>query len=117
MGWDLRATFAHHGLGHYFSSWVHSYEHDTERPDPLLFQHACRERGVAPEETLMVGDHPAKDGGAAGAGLRQWRPLQRYTGPREDYAETHAAIASLVSDRSARRPARRKPSTEFVLAR
>ncbi|MFF1474930.1 HAD family hydrolase [Streptomyces mirabilis] len=69
VGWDLRAAFAHHGLDHYFSSWVHSYEHDTEKPDPLLFQHACRELGVAPEETLMVGDHPAKGGGAAGAGL------------------------------------------------
>ncbi|MFI2071931.1 HAD family hydrolase, partial [Streptomyces mirabilis] len=34
VGWDLRATFAHHGLDHYFSSWVHSYEHDTEKPDP-----------------------------------------------------------------------------------
>ncbi|MEU9318193.1 HAD-IA family hydrolase [Streptomyces sp. NPDC048295] len=72
VGWDLRATFAHHGLDHYFSSWVHSYEHDTEKPDPLLFQHACHELGVAPEETLMVGDHPAKDGGAAGAGLRSY---------------------------------------------
>lgn len=51
------------------------------------------------------------------AELRQWRPLQRYTGRREDYAETHRAIASLVSDRSARRPTRRNPSTELVLAR
>ncbi|MBQ0855349.1 hypothetical protein J8N05_45090 [Streptomyces sp. BH-SS-21] len=34
--------------------------------------HACRELGVVPAETLMVGDHPAKDGGAAGAGLRAY---------------------------------------------
>ncbi|MET8027662.1 transposase family protein [Streptomyces avermitilis] len=53
----------------------------------------------------------------ANAELRQWRPLQRYTGPREDYAATHRGIASLVSDRSARRPTRRKPSTELVPAR
>ncbi|MGW9042985.1 HAD family hydrolase [Streptomyces lydicus] len=72
VGWDLRATFARHGLDHHFSSWVHSYEHHTEKPDPLLFHHACRELGVAPAETLMVGDHPAKDGGAAGAGLRAY---------------------------------------------
>ncbi|MEU5238062.1 HAD-IA family hydrolase [Streptomyces lydicus] len=52
--------------------WVHSYEHDTEKPDPLLFHHACRELAVAPAETLMVGDHPTKDGGAAGAGLRAY---------------------------------------------
>ncbi|HCA86528.1 MAG TPA: hypothetical protein DEQ61_14120 [Streptomyces sp.] len=72
VGWDLRATFGHHRLGHHFSSWVHSYEHDTEKPDPRLFRHACRELGVGPGETLMVGDHPAKDGGAVAAGLRSY---------------------------------------------
>jgi DDE superfamily endonuclease len=35
---------------------------------------------------------------------KQWRPLQRYLGRREAYAETHLAIAGLVSDRAARRP-------------
>jgi hypothetical protein len=34
---------------------------------------------------------------------KQWRPLQRWIGRRESYAETHLAIASLVSDRAARR--------------
>ncbi|MEU3791422.1 HAD family hydrolase [Streptomyces fructofermentans] len=72
VGWDLRPTFAHHGLDHHFSAWVHSFEHATEKPDPALFAHACRELGVAPAESLMVGDHPAKDGGAAGAGLRAY---------------------------------------------
>jgi hypothetical protein len=47
----------------------------------------------------------------ANAELRQWCLLQRYTGPREDYAATHQVIASLFSDRSARRPTRRKPSS------
>ncbi|MFC8257732.1 HAD family hydrolase [Streptomyces sp. NPDC057291] len=70
MGWALRKTFAHRGLDGYFAAWVHSYEHHTEKPDPLLFHHACRELDVDPAETLMVGDHPAKDGGAVGAGLR-----------------------------------------------
>ncbi|MEV6735382.1 transposase family protein [Streptomyces sp. NPDC051364] len=49
------------------------------------------------------------------AEYKQWRPLQRYTGRREDYDETHRAIAALVSDRSARRPTRRRTSTELVL--
>ncbi|MFG2146860.1 transposase family protein [Streptomyces sp. NPDC048696] len=53
----------------------------------------------------------------ANAEHRQWRPLQRYTGRREDYGETHRAVASLVSDRAARRPTRRKPSTELVPVR
>ncbi|MFB8417863.1 HAD family hydrolase [Streptomyces albidoflavus] len=72
VGWDLRATFARHGLDHHVGAWVHSYEHRTEKPDPFLFHLACRELGVAPSRTLMVGDHPAKDGGAAGAGLRSY---------------------------------------------
>lgn len=47
---------------------------------------------------------------------KKWRPLQRYLGRRDSYAETHTAIAGLVSDRAARRPTRRHTSTELVLA-
>lgn len=50
------------------------------------------------------------------AEYKQWRPLQRYTGRHENYTETHLAITGLVSDRSARRATRHKPSTEVVLA-
>ena len=39
----------------------------------------------------------------ANAEHKQWRTLQRYTGRREYYDQTHLAIASLVSDRAARR--------------
>ncbi|MGP3953888.1 HAD-IA family hydrolase [Streptomyces sp. 7N604] len=72
VGWDLRPTFAHHGLDHFFSAWVHSYEHDTEKPDRQLFHHACQEVAVDVAEALMVGDRPAKDGGAAAAGMRAY---------------------------------------------
>jgi DDE superfamily endonuclease/Helix-turn-helix of DDE superfamily endonuclease len=37
----------------------------------------------------------------ANAEHKQWRPLQRWIGRREYYDETHLAIASLVSDRTA----------------
>jgi len=47
---------------------------------------------------------------------KQWRPLQRWTGHRDDLPEVIAAIGALVSDRAARRPTRRKPSAELVLA-
>ncbi|MFE5140355.1 transposase family protein [Streptomyces fagopyri] len=53
----------------------------------------------------------------ANAEHRQWRPLQRYTGRREEYAETHRAIASLVSDRAAQRATQHKPTAELVLVR
>ncbi|MGW9026137.1 transposase [Streptomyces sp. NPDC055722] len=51
------------------------------------------------------------------AEYEQWRQLQRYTGRRETYAETHLTTAGLVSDRSARRPTRRPHSTEPVPVR
>ncbi|MGW9118137.1 hypothetical protein ACWGRV_16105 [Streptomyces sp. NPDC055663] len=50
----------------------------------------------------------------ADAERRQWRPLQRYTGRRETYGDTHRAIAGLVSDRAAKPATRRKTSTELV---
>jgi hypothetical protein len=39
----------------------------------------------------------------ANAEHKQWRPLQRYLGRREDFDETYQAIAGLVSDRAAAR--------------
>lgn len=48
---------------------------------------------------------------------KQWRPLQRWIGHRDDLPDVIAAIGGLVSDRSARRTTVRKPSTELVLAR
>jgi hypothetical protein len=34
---------------------------------------------------------------------KQWRSLQRWIGRREYYAQTHLAVAGLISDRAARR--------------
>ncbi|WP_307787424.1 MULTISPECIES: hypothetical protein [Streptomyces] len=51
------------------------------------------------------------------AELRQWAPLRRFTERRDTYAETHLAIASLVSDRSAQRATSRRTGTELVLVR
>ncbi|MCZ4126215.1 transposase [Streptomyces sp. H39-S7] len=53
----------------------------------------------------------------ANAEMRQWRPLQRYTGRRDSYHEIHQAVAGLVSDRAAKRATRRRTSTELVLTR
>jgi putative hydrolase of the HAD superfamily len=42
-----------------------------KKPDPLIFQLACRELGIAPRECWFVGDHPANDVlGAARVGMR-----------------------------------------------
>ncbi|MGW0765227.1 transposase [Streptomyces sp. NPDC002676] len=49
--------------------------------------------------------------------LKKWRLLQRSTGRRDTYAETHAAIVGLMSDRSANRPTRLRASTALAPAR
>ncbi|MEU1448986.1 hypothetical protein [Streptomyces mirabilis] len=53
----------------------------------------------------------------ANAEVRQWRPLQWYTGRRETYGETHLAIDARVSDRAAKQPTRHNASTELVHVR
>ena len=69
-GWDYRLVLARYGWLDLFGSVVFSYEHGAAKPTPQLFLTACRELGVDPSETLMVGDNALTDGGAVAAGLR-----------------------------------------------
>ncbi len=69
IGWDVRPVFEHFGADRFVTTWVLSFEHGTEKPDPLLFELGCRGLGSAPDRTLMVGDSVEKDAGAARAGL------------------------------------------------
>lgn len=69
IGWDLRPVFAHFGADLFVTTWVLSYEHGTEKPDPRMFELGCEGLGVSPSKTLMVGDSVEKDAGAARAGL------------------------------------------------
>ncbi|WP_326724908.1 HAD-IA family hydrolase [Streptomyces sp. NBC_00243] len=68
IGWDLRPVFRAHGLDPYVGAYVLSYEHGIQKPDPRLFATACDALGIAPEDTLMVGDDRRADGGAAALG-------------------------------------------------
>jgi DDE superfamily endonuclease len=77
---------------------------------PLGEQYAWREARRRQSSRRICVEH-------ANAEYKQWRPMQRYTGRREDFAETQAAIAAIVSDRSARRATRRETGTELVPAR
>ncbi|WP_326662532.1 HAD-IA family hydrolase [Streptomyces canus] len=56
---------------------VISYEQGREKPDPHLFLKACAGLGTDPRATLMVGDNPIRDGGAAACGLRTYMPRGR----------------------------------------
>ncbi|MDQ0711556.1 HAD superfamily hydrolase (TIGR01509 family) [Streptomyces luteogriseus] len=68
IGWDLRPVFRAHGLDPYVDTYVLSFEHGIQKPDPRLFGIACEALGADPRTTLMVGDDRRADGGAAALG-------------------------------------------------
>jgi hypothetical protein len=98
------------GLANDFPAQITAPPKKPKEDAPLGEHHAWREAKRRQSSNRICIEH-------TNAEHKQWRPLQRYTGRREDYAETHLAIASLVSDRSARRATRHRHSTELVLAR
>ncbi len=98
------------GLANEFPAQVSAPPKKLKGDAPLGEHRAWREQRRRQSSRRICVEH-------ANAEYKQWRPLQRFTGRRETYAEPHQAIAGLVSDRSARRATRRKPATELVLAR
>jgi HAD superfamily hydrolase (TIGR01509 family) len=68
-GWDVSEPFQVRGLDGLVDAWVFSYELGVAKPDAQLFLTACEKLGVAPASTLMVGDDPMADAGAAAVGL------------------------------------------------
>lgn len=70
VGWDIRPTFAAHGLRDLVDTFVLSCEQGVQKPELAMFQIACRNLGVPPHEALMVGDDPVNDGASASVGLR-----------------------------------------------
>jgi HAD superfamily hydrolase (TIGR01509 family) len=68
--WDVRGVFEHAGVADLVDEYVLSYEEGVMKPDPKIFLSACQRIGVAPEETLMIGDNEEADGGAAAIGCR-----------------------------------------------
>jgi putative hydrolase of the HAD superfamily len=68
IGWDIRPIFVHYGLDQHVDAYVLSYELEIQKPDPGIFLAACALLGTVPEETLMVGDDLAADGGATALG-------------------------------------------------
>lgn len=66
---DLRAVFAEHGLLELVDSFVLSFEHGAQKPDPVIFRVAVDALGGTPAETLMVGDRASHDGAAVSVGM------------------------------------------------
>lgn len=69
VGWDIRPTFAYHGLDGMVDTFALSCEHGSEKPAPTLFLTACAALGVNPTDALMVGDDPINDAAAVRSGL------------------------------------------------
>lgn len=68
IAWDIREVFDRYGAAGYVDEFVLSYQEQVMKPDPAIFTAACERLGVAPHETVMVGDSRYADGGAAGIG-------------------------------------------------
>lgn len=68
-GFDLRPVLDALGLSPWIDAVVLSCEYGACKPDPRVFRSLCADLGVEPAATLMVGDNPVTDGGAATAGL------------------------------------------------
>lgn len=82
-GFDLRPALDRLGLSPLLDTVVLSFEHGVCKPAPTPFLTACDRLGVRPERTLMVGDNPLTDSGAAAAGLYVLLlPPPAKTGPR-----------------------------------
>jgi len=80
-----------------------------EFPDQVQAPPLKPKKDAPPEETAAYEEQRHKQSSEricvehANAELKQWRPLQRYLGRREDFDETFLAVAGLVSDRAAAR--------------
>ena len=77
---DLRPEFAAADLDRYVDAFVLSFEQGFQKPDTRMFQLALDQLDVTPSETLMVGDRPSHDGGAASVGITTMilPPLQTF---------------------------------------
>jgi HAD superfamily hydrolase (TIGR01509 family) len=103
VGWDIRPTFEHHGLGGLINTFVLSCEYGSEKPETTLFIAACAELGVAPDDVLMVGDDPVNDGAAVKVGLHVYllpeRPLGGCRGLAPVFDVVHTTCVGTDSTR------------------
>ncbi len=66
---DIRPAFAAAGLHGLVDTFVLSFEHGVQKPDPAMFTAALQGLGAGAEDTLMVGDRSRPDGAAVECGI------------------------------------------------
>lgn len=69
VGFDLRPILRHHGFEELADRCTFSFEVGATKPDPRIFRAALSTLDAGESMTLMVGDHPTADGGAAALGI------------------------------------------------
>jgi HAD superfamily hydrolase (TIGR01509 family) len=89
------------GLGAYFEAVVFAQDHRVNKPDRALFAVIEREMEVAPEQCVLIGDHPLND--VVGAKRSGWWAVWidrlgqgRYTPPENCIEVPDAVITSLL---------------------
>ncbi|MEM7145177.1 MAG: HAD-IA family hydrolase [Verrucomicrobiota bacterium] len=88
--WDgrLRTVLDGHQLSPFFDHITISSELGYSKPHPEIFHTTCRLAGVAPEDSLHVGDHPLHDWKGAADARLQIFPLDRSTRDLTELIET-----------------------------
>ena len=70
IAFDIRPAFAMRGYHEFVDEFLLSFEEGVIKPQPRIFRLLVEWLGVAPENTLMVGDSEEADGGARALGCR-----------------------------------------------
>jgi putative hydrolase of the HAD superfamily len=70
IGWDPRPVLTTYGVRDLLDVLVLSDEREVQKPDPVIFELACANLGVTPDDACMIGDNPDTDGAATRIGLR-----------------------------------------------
>ena len=80
--WDERLTslLERLKLRKYFEVVIISCEAGFSKPSPVIFEHAARKLGLAPEFILHVGDDPEEDAAGAKRAGFEARLIERGTG-------------------------------------
>ena len=90
MTWAVKAEVdeGYRGLANEFPDQVSAPPKKPKEDAPLSEHHAWRERRRCQSSARICVEH-------TNAELKQWRPLQRFTGRRETYAELLAREVGL----------------------
>jgi FMN phosphatase YigB (HAD superfamily) len=96
-GFDLRPILDAHGQVELARHATLSFEQGAVKPSPAIFRAALATLDAAPTQTLMVGDHPEADGGAAALGITTLILPMSAPGARHGLARVIEAIGSGTS--------------------